>query len=193
MSILFTCRTCRSGKSPDEFGMRGSKRSAECKQCASDRKRVSREKLAATRGREKQYPRNRRMIEVRRACLDCGVELVLAPASRKRSCDDCLAARRLDRIRRKKSGGHRRRATRFGADYETVDRLAVFERDGWVCGLCSEPVDAGLSWPDPWSASLDHIVPISLGGAHTEANLQCAHLGCNLAKGARQPVEAVTT
>jgi 5-methylcytosine-specific restriction endonuclease McrA len=60
----------------------------------------------------------------------------------------------------------------------------VFERDGWTCGLCSEPVDPALSWPDPQSASLDHVLPLSRGGSHTMANVQLAHLGCNVEKGA---------
>jgi 5-methylcytosine-specific restriction endonuclease McrA len=29
------------------------------------------------------------------------------------------------------------------------------------------------------SASLDHIVPVSLGGAHVPGNVQLAHLICN--------------
>jgi 5-methylcytosine-specific restriction endonuclease McrA len=33
--------------------------------------------------------------------------------------------------------------------------------------------------------SLDHIVPVSLGGTHTWANVQLAHLRCNVSKGNR--------
>jgi 5-methylcytosine-specific restriction endonuclease McrA len=57
--------------------------------------------------------------------------------------------------------------------------VAIFERDGWKCGLCGDPVDSDLSYPHPQSASLDHIVPISRGGPHTYDNVQCAHLSCN--------------
>lgn len=32
------------------------------------------------------------------------------------------------------------------------------------------------------SASLDHILPLSLGGAHSMANVQLAHLSCNHTK-----------
>lgn len=58
----------------------------------------------------------------------------------------------------------------------------VYERDGWVCGLCRRPVDPGLTWPHPMSASVDHILPLSQGGSHTLANVQCAHLSCNSRK-----------
>lgn len=34
-------------------------------------------------------------------------------------------------------------------------------------------------------ASLDHIVPMSLGGGHTYLNTQCSHLMCNLKKSFR--------
>lgn len=58
----------------------------------------------------------------------------------------------------------------------------VYDRDGWTCGLCRLPVDPGLAWPHPMSASVDHILPLSRGGSHTLANAQCAHLSCNSRK-----------
>lgn len=65
-------------------------------------------------------------------------------------------------------------------------RRAIFERDGWICGLCGEQIDPNLKWPDPMCGTLDHIVPIALGGSHDTANRQAAHLGCNSAKGIRR-------
>lgn len=58
----------------------------------------------------------------------------------------------------------------------------IFARDGWRCQICHKKVDRRLKHPDPGSASLDHITPISLGGSHTRVNVQCAHFGCNVAK-----------
>jgi len=75
-----------------------------------------------------------------------------------------------------------RRARIHGSKYEEVDRLAVFARDRWQCGLCGKPVPQSASYPDPRSASLDHIVPVSQGGDHTYANCQLAHFGCNSRK-----------
>lgn len=82
-----------------------------------------------------------------------------------------------------------RRARLAGAKVETFAPREVFERDGWVCGICTDPVDRELSYPDPGSASLDHVLPLVAGGEHSLANTQLAHLRCNLRKGARVPEE----
>ena len=58
-------------------------------------------------------------------------------------------------------------------------------RDDWKCGLCSDRIDPDLPHRHPFSASLDHVVPLSKGGAHTYANVQAAHLICNGRKGNR--------
>lgn len=63
----------------------------------------------------------------------------------------------------------------------------IFERDGWVCYLCTGPVNPDLRHPDPLSASLEHVIPLSAGGEHSEANCRLAHLTCNLRKGACRP------
>jgi 5-methylcytosine-specific restriction endonuclease McrA len=68
---------------------------------------------------------------------------------------------------------------------ESIVPGEVFERDGWICGLCDESVDPALKYPDLMSASLDHVVPVSLHGDHSMANVQCAHLSCNLSKNNR--------
>lgn len=64
-----------------------------------------------------------------------------------------------------------------------VDRDAVFARDGGACGVCGEPVDGSLAYPDPMSATVDHIVPLVAGGTHEPGNVQTCHLRCNLRKG----------
>ena len=79
----------------------------------------------------------------------------------------------------------RRRARKRGVECEAFTNLEVFERDAWTCGLCGKPVNRRRRYPDQLSASLDHVVPLSLGGSHTRANVQLTHLRCNLSKGAR--------
>jgi 5-methylcytosine-specific restriction endonuclease McrA len=79
----------------------------------------------------------------------------------------------------------RRRAQIRSLPTERFRDAEVFERDGWVCGLCGEPVARNEIAPHPQSASLDHIIPLARGGHHTRENTQCAHFGCNARKGAR--------
>lgn len=79
----------------------------------------------------------------------------------------------------------RYRARKLGATVEDFARMDVFERDGWVCGICHEPIPKSHSFPAPLSASLDHIVPLIRGGDHSMANSQASHLRCNLSKGDR--------
>lgn len=64
-------------------------------------------------------------------------------------------------------------------------RREVYERDGWVCGLCDLPIDSSLAWPHKWSASLDHVVPQShmLIPDHSASNLRAVHLQCNSMRG----------
>lgn len=58
-----------------------------------------------------------------------------------------------------------------------VERLG--KRDGWNCHLCGQPVDPSEYWPNSRAGSVDHIVPVSLGGDDAGTNLALAHLGCN--------------
>jgi hypothetical protein len=82
---------------------------------------------------------------------------------------------------------HARRQRMAGTEgrVERIDPLAVYERDGWVCQLCTKPLDRELRHPDPGSPSLDHRIPLVAGGRHEVANVWTAHLRCNLRKGAR--------
>lgn len=52
----------------------------------------------------------------------------------------------------------------------------VFLRDNYVCQYCSEPVNRKF-------ATLDHVLPVSLGGKSTFENCVCACAKCNSAKG----------
>ncbi|GAA0738693.1 hypothetical protein GCM10010199_62020 [Dactylosporangium roseum] len=76
-----------------------------------------------------------------------------------------------------------RRARLAGAVVvEVFDRLDVFERDEWTCRICHASVDRDASPFDPDSPTVDHVTPLSRGGEHSLANVQCAHLRCNSSK-----------
>lgn len=64
---------------------------------------------------------------------------------------------------------------------EKVDRKAVIARDNGTCYLCgAKPTGRDLT--------LDHIVPLFLGGAHAEYNLRVACRSCNSHKGTKAPI-----
>lgn len=90
---------------------------------------------------------------------------------------------------RRAENWQRRRAQKLAAPTESFRHVDVYERDGWVCGICTDPVDPALRYPDPMSASLDHVVPLSLGGSHTMDNVRLAHLRCNTVRQARIDAE----
>lgn len=61
----------------------------------------------------------------------------------------------------------------------------IFERDGWRCHLCREPVRQDVPRTHDDGATIDHLIPISLGGEDEPANVATAHWKCNRDKGAR--------
>jgi hypothetical protein len=69
------------------------------------------------------------------------------------------------------------------AMYEHINVKKVYARDTWKCGICGELIDKDARFPLPMSPSVDHVVPLTKGGAHLYANVQAAHLRCNIAKG----------
>ncbi|WP_369167789.1 HNH endonuclease [Streptomyces sp. R28] len=81
---------------------------------------------------------------------------------------------------------HRRRALKKATSSgDPVLLTEIAARDKWRCHLCGIDIDPNCPWPDSMSPSLDHVVPLSLGGAHAPENVRLAHLGCNSAKGNR--------
>lgn len=59
-------------------------------------------------------------------------------------------------------------------------RAALMLRDGGCCVYCGVPWQHGLT--------LDHIEPLSAGGADVAANLATACAACNMSKGRRPPL-----
>jgi hypothetical protein len=78
---------------------------------------------------------------------------------------------------------HKRRAKKNGVGAEKINDTDIYERDKWVCQLCKKKVSKKLKYPNPLSPSIDHIIPLSKGGPHSRANVQLAHLRCNIKTG----------
>lgn len=71
-----------------------------------------------------------------------------------------------------------RQARRNGAlVVEVINPQVVYERDAGICGICLSAVARDSAW------QVDHVVPLSSGGAHTYGNVQLTHARCNYLKG----------
>jgi len=64
-----------------------------------------------------------------------------------------------------------------------LTRREIFARDGHRCQYCGHKFSSA-------ELSLDHVIPLSRGGASTWENVVCACLACNVRKGNRTPHEA---
>jgi 5-methylcytosine-specific restriction endonuclease McrA len=138
-------------------------------------------------------------------CKDCGKSLGLRKLkSTMRFCNDCANVRNkksskqnhkvkmlTDEKYRLKTNAeaakqrHKRRTLQSNG--ELIDLYELAERDQWQCKLCNEPISkdakhykGNLHLQGP---SLDHIIPVSLGGTHTWDNVQLAHFYCNSIRG----------
>ena len=70
--------------------------------------------------------------------------------------------------------------------YESIKRINVLKRDGYVCQLCGLPIDREAKSPHPHSPSIDHVISLGAGGSHTYENVHAAHFICNSIKGANE-------
>lgn len=137
-----------------------------------------------------------------RPCVVCGTQVV--SRGRKTCSLDCLKKRRQatgfqpvpelvklkrtrERYRRK---NHERRARLRDVTIERVDPSQVYERDAWRCHICGHKVRRDVNGLHQLGATLDHLIPLSRGGAHCYENVALAHRKCNTRKNAQlQPFQ----
>lgn len=121
-----------------------------------------------------------------KSCLHCGESYKPAYTGGGLS-DYCESAcRQAVASARKRVEKARRKALLAGATIERVDPFNVFARDKWRCQLCKVKTPrAKRGTYDDDAPELDHILPLSKGGAHSYTNTQCACRKCNGAKADR--------
>lgn len=122
-----------------------------------------------------------------RHCLRCGGEMS-GPPSRKRH-PECARLHNIERTmslyRVAFENADVKRAMMWR--YKLVEHLR--ERDGDRCALCRKVMRFGVTTGprggDDLGATIDHVLPRSLGGEDDLSNLQLAHWSCNRAKSNR--------
>ena len=69
------------------------------------------------------------------------------------------------------------KARKLKVTIEPIDYNRIIEKANGICGICKQKIIGAYHF--------DHIYPISLGGMHTEENIQLAHPSCNVRKSNR--------
>jgi len=120
------------------------------------------------------------------SCIDCG-------SKREFYSQRCEACRRkhAEQVKHsepakrwKKQAKAKRRARGKSVISAPVSLVDVVRAHGKRCHLCGKDVDLSTI-NQPTSATMDHVVPLALGGWHDLNNLRPAHHLCNSLKGAQ--------
>jgi 5-methylcytosine-specific restriction endonuclease McrA len=92
----------------------------------------------------------------------------------------------------KHAASSRRRARKRNVACDPVVTLAdVIMVWGDACYLCGVTTDPNAPPRSRYKAELEHVIPLSKGGAHDLSNLRCACYPCNAFKGAHRTAEDV--
>ena len=116
-------------------------------------------------------------------CDDCArlvaTEKRITRGQHGRYCDFCRLRRRRESYRVKTAKRQKvLNPIRISAD-------VLIERDGNVCHICLTEIDLSLARNNRFGATIDHVIPVSKGGADTLENMKLAHWICNIKKGNR--------
>lgn len=133
------------------------------------------------------------MWEIDGQCKTCGKTWKRSANSLKEYCSNVCSAKgwkmeNPDRARvTSRDSILRRRALQSTTQVDMFSSFDVRAAKGDDCYLCGGLIEYHLKFPDPLSPSMDHIIPLSKGGAHTVENTAMTHLRCNLQKGVSMP------
>lgn len=101
----------------------------------------------------------------------------------KHYCKPCLRKKKRDTH----DHNHRQRCRRHGSEYHSgVTLQVIIARDGMECHYCKRETVRWNGHYDPQMTTLDHVIPISLGGGHTMQNAVIACSECNTRKSNKQ-------
>lgn len=167
------CRQCRAAEQKKHGTATRYKAGCRCADCREAKRVEMAEYVAMVRERDGVTPTQKirpRSTEIR-PCAVCSEPVTGKIASNRPMHNAC-------------------RPSKFWANAIQIsdrDRLAIYERDGWICQLCNEPVDRSLNYQDRWAATLDHVMPrsLTLFSDDSPENLRLAHRACNSARGNR--------
>ena len=158
-----------------------------CKWCSTDfdtqyQDKTYCTKLCGQRARDlrKRIRKGKQRPIHQRNCKGCADAFA---TKRKEQLYCSIECRKWMRDQMKRETARLRGESKWSAANRPTWKAKIFYKNDGQCQLCHSPIDLRLKSPDPMSFSIDHIVPVSLGGTHTQATLQSSHLLCNSKRG----------
>lgn len=121
--------------------------------------------------------------EAEHECVVCGNKYIAHHPFAKYCSESCIR-----KAQRKRTGNRKHRYKEITVDKD-INLYKLAQRDHNQCQICGlfvnwndfEKTDTTIICGDMYP-SIDHILPISLGGLHSWDNVQLAHRGCNTRK-----------
>jgi hypothetical protein len=188
---IYCSKACNLRAYKARKGIQSLSKAAYLKSCLD--KKIERLAVVAARRAERLEARRQSKLQPKpmrlpryRPCRGCGATLVCG--SGKRICEDCKVANAATLKRMHKQI---RRARLRAATIERFSDVEIFERDNWICQICMRQTPRQLVGSnDPLAPTIDHVIALVNGGAHSRANVQCACRRCNSIK-SDKPMESV--
>jgi 5-methylcytosine-specific restriction endonuclease McrA len=191
----FTCEECGAKFEQQGRGPRRKYCSPRCQNSAVVKSDAYERGQAKHKQRRREDPEyraelNRRKRNVARVCEWCGADYLGRKSRAVRFCswechNSAVGYRAgIQPLESAKNAAERRRIRKRMAFVENVYRKQVFERDGWKCQICGKAIPKRAKVPEPKAPTIDHIIPLAVGGTHEMKNVQAAHFWCNANKSA---------
>ena len=189
-SITKVCSVCKIEKNITDFYLSGSR----CKSCTLQQSKIYREinKKAIQKRRKERYQQNieqmrkkgredaakYKEINNERSRKWHAAHKVDANSKRRKHKEDNPEIYNIGKIINK---GRRHGYEVVILDYDiTLEKLVKIH--GAICHICGKPINMDIKNICSEKATIDHIIPMSRGGAHSWGNTAPAHYGCNSRK-----------
>ena len=165
------CDKCRKQKQLDRIAQ---------KEIAKEERRRQRKKATQEKQKEKAEAEKKAKQERQHSCAVCG-----AMTMRPKYCSKVCA----NKAKNKRKEVRRRHVIAGAMIDNDITLEALYKRDGGACHICgmqcnyddyivkNDAVITGDYYP-----SIDHVIPLSKGGAHSWTNVKLAHRRCNTFK-----------
>lgn len=166
-----TCAKCGETKPLSEYYKQADCRGGyrpDCKECVRGRIRENVDSRLATWAKRRVDPEYKRKAIARsRKHYRANLESIKAKKRAYNAANPDVGRR----------AWNKRRALKAGVEHEHYSRSEIFTRDGGHCRRCGTELHL-----EPHGFEIDHIVPLSLGGPDTPANVQLMCQPCNREK-----------